>query len=103
MLCTALCRPAIGVGRLSLQAGAGRGKVGQLKLKKKIWECPLQVGAGWGTVGQLKLKQKQTKICECLLHSVEFEGFVPPEFWGIRDQICTTQGPEVNCVMQVDL
>jgi len=35
-------------------------------------------------------------------HTVEFAGFVPPEFWGIRDQICTTWGPKVNCVRRVD-
>ena len=35
-------------------------------------------------------------------HWVDFKGFVPPRFWGIRDHIRTTEDPEVNCVMQVD-
>ena len=35
-------------------------------------------------------------------HSVEFEGFVASKFGGLRDQICTTFGPKVNYVLQVD-
>ena len=27
---------------------------------------------------------------------------VGPEIRGVRDQMCSTYGPEVNCVMQVD-
>ena len=35
-------------------------------------------------------------------HSVEFEGFVDPKTGVLRDQVCTTFGPKVNCEMQVD-
>ena len=35
-------------------------------------------------------------------HTVEYEAFSPSEFRGIRDQICTTQGPKVYCTRQVD-
>jgi len=35
-------------------------------------------------------------------HSAEFEGFVASDIRGLRDQICTTFGPKVNCVRQVD-
>jgi len=31
-------------------------------------------------------------------HSVDYEGFVLPGFWGQRDETCTTQDLEVNCV-----
>ena len=31
-----------------------------------------------------------------LHHSLEYAGFVPLNFRGLRDQICTTQRPEVN-------
>ena len=29
-------------------------------------------------------------------HSVDYEIFETPEFWGQRDQICNTQGPKVD-------
>ena len=35
-------------------------------------------------------------------NAVEYEGFDPAEFRGLRDQICTTRGPKVNCLRQVD-
>ena len=35
-------------------------------------------------------------------HSVDFEGFDPADFRGVRDQICTTYGPKLNCARQVD-
>jgi len=38
-----------------------------------------------------------------LLQTVEIEGFVRSEFRTLRNQICGTQGPKVNCVRQVDL
>ena len=34
--------------------------------------------------------------------TVEFEGFVPPSIWGLRDQICITAGPTFDCVRQVE-
>ena len=37
-----------------------------------------------------------------LFHSVEFEGFVTSDIRGLRDQICTTFSPKVDCVRQVD-
>ena len=37
-----------------------------------------------------------------IFHSVEFEGFIFPEIWETRDQICPIQGPKVKLVMQVD-
>ena len=33
---------------------------------------------------------------------MEFKGFVCSNFETRRDQICTTQDPEMNCVRQVD-
>jgi len=35
-------------------------------------------------------------------HTVEFEGFHGSDFRTLRDQICTTQGPDADCVRQVD-
>jgi len=35
-------------------------------------------------------------------HTVEYVAFVASKFRGLLDQICTTYGPEVNCVMQLD-
>ena len=32
------------------------------------------------------------------LHAVDFESFFGAKFRALRDQICTTQGPEVHCV-----
>ena len=37
------------------------------------------------------------------VHTVEFEGFVRSDFRTLRDQICTTQRPKVNCVRLVRL
>jgi len=37
-----------------------------------------------------------------LHHSVEYSGFDPEVFRGVRDRICTTFGPTVNFVRQVD-
>ena len=34
--------------------------------------------------------------------SVDFEGFDHAEIRGVRDQICSAQGPKVDCVWQVD-
>jgi len=36
------------------------------------------------------------------VHLVEFESFVASDVRGLRDQVCTTQGPEVDCVRQFD-
>ena len=36
------------------------------------------------------------------VHTVGFESFVPLDFRTRRDQICTTEEPEINCVVQVD-
>ena len=36
------------------------------------------------------------------VQTVDFAGFVAPNVGGLRDQICTTQGPKVDCVRQVD-
>ena len=36
------------------------------------------------------------------LHTVDCAGFVLLDSEVMRDQICATYGPEVNCVMQVD-
>jgi len=35
-------------------------------------------------------------------HSLEHAGFDPAEFHGVRDRICTTYGPKVDCLRQVD-
>ena len=35
-------------------------------------------------------------------HSVKLEDFDPAKIRGVRDQICTTKGPKVNCVRLVD-
>jgi len=35
-------------------------------------------------------------------HTVGYAGFAHPEIGEVRDQICTTQGPEVSYVRQVD-
>jgi len=35
-------------------------------------------------------------------HTVEHEGFVDPGSGVLRDQTCTTYGPKVNCMRQVD-
>ena len=37
-----------------------------------------------------------------LCHSVEYAGFDQAEFRGVRGQIYTTEGPEVNCLKPVD-
>ena len=37
-----------------------------------------------------------------IYHTVDYEGFVPFNFGGLRDQICTSYGPKVDCVRQVD-
>jgi hypothetical protein len=37
-----------------------------------------------------------------VFQAVEFEGFVALHVSRLRDQICTTEGPTVNCVMHVD-
>ena len=39
---------------------------------------------------------------ESHIHTMEYAGFVGSKFRALCDQICTTQGPEVNCVRQVD-
>ena len=38
-----------------------------------------------------------------VIHTVEFEGFDGSDFLTLRGQICTTQGPKVKFVMQVDI
>ena len=35
-------------------------------------------------------------------HTVKYEGLVPPKIGGVRNQICATQDPKVDCVRQVD-
>ena len=35
-------------------------------------------------------------------HKVDYDVSVSSELWGLRDQICTTQGPQANRVRQVD-
>ena len=35
-------------------------------------------------------------------HTMEHEAFATPAIGGVRDQICTPQGPKVNSVRQVD-
>ena len=34
--------------------------------------------------------------------TVGYASFVPPKIGVVRDEICTTQGPKVDCVRQVD-
>ena len=36
------------------------------------------------------------------VRTVNIEGFVASDIPGLRGQICTTFGPNVNCVRQVD-
>jgi len=36
-------------------------------------------------------------------HSVEHDGFIGSKFRPLLDKSCTTCGPEVNCVMQIDV
>ena len=36
------------------------------------------------------------------VNTVEFKGFVASDIRGSRDQICTTEGPKIDCVRQVD-
>ena len=36
-------------------------------------------------------------------HTVDFEGIVGSFFSALRAQNCTTQGPKVNCVGQIDV
>ena len=38
-----------------------------------------------------------------LFGTVEFEGFVASQFGGLRDQRCTSSGPGIHCVRQVDV
>ena len=35
-------------------------------------------------------------------HTVDFAGVVGSKYRAVRDQICTTHGPQVDCVRQVD-
>ena len=58
-------------------------------------------------VGNLNKVFAPAAGCEPILghvdiHSVEFEGFDFLQIWVLRDQICTTEGPNVNCLMHVD-
>jgi len=51
----------------------------------------------YGGFGSRKDHGKKTGF-----HTVEFEGFVASDIQGLRDQICSAQGPKANCGMQVD-
>ena len=42
--------------------------------------------------------QHQQVMSAVTHHTVDFEGFVASDIRGLCDQICTTFGPEVNCV-----
>ena len=46
--------------------------------------------------------ERGTPVALCLGHAVKFQGFDTEECRGVRDQICTTQGPKLSCVSQVD-
>ena len=50
------------------------------------------------------LEELQEGIFTCVPspHSVDFEGFDASDIRGLRDQVCTTQGCNVDCVRQLD-
>jgi len=45
---------------------------------------------------------ERTPVGGRTIHTVEFDSFVASRFRRLRDQICTTEGPKVNRMMQVD-
>jgi len=44
----------------------------------------------------------QWRDLDACYRAVEYKGFVLPEFWGLRNQICTTFGPNGKCERKVD-
>ena len=63
---------------------------------RAVSQVPRREGVGQGAAPLCSYVYPHGDVSH-IERSVDYEGFIPPNSWGIRDQICTTEGLEVNC------